>query len=236
MILCKVQEMLLEAVDRRTGAAYLGSGLSVLLLLPLEAAAQNSGGCAQWCPSSSSCVNATTCRCKLGFISSSEIFTSPVETCDNINECVPPSNVSCGKFADRRNTDRSYYCVCRPGCRLISGAKSFKNESENTGKSAGQKRRLQTFSDVDKCSSGQHRCLHSTICVNIVGSYICCCGPGWKPKPGLQNNNTTVCEEVLFPTWTPPTGISSQSLSRFFDKLQNLSRDVSSSSVQTTVE
>ncbi|XP_012519421.1 PREDICTED: uncharacterized protein LOC105826055 [Propithecus coquereli] len=100
--------------------------------------------------------------------------------------------------------------------------------------------------DVDECSSGQHRCHPSTVCTNTVGSYRCRCRPGWKTKPGLPNNqNITVCEETPFTNWTPPPGIHSRvsgpsrdqeaekphtqpqdlSLSRFFDKIQDLGRD-----------
>ncbi|XP_008061122.1 CD97 antigen-like, partial [Carlito syrichta] len=90
---------------------------------------------------------------------------------------------------------------------------------------------------VDECSSGQHRCHNSTICVNTVGSYMCRCGPGWKPKPGLQNNkNTTVCEEVPFPTWTPPTGISSQTLSHFFDQVKALGGTFKPGSADSTLQ
>ncbi|XP_044768937.1 LOW QUALITY PROTEIN: adhesion G protein-coupled receptor E2-like [Neomonachus schauinslandi] len=107
-------------------------GLLMLLLLTLGASAQNSRDCAQWCPPKSTCVNATACRCSPGFSSSSrEIFTSLLESCDDINECGPPSAVSCGKFADCWNTEGSYYCTCSPGYKLASGAKTFRDESEN---------------------------------------------------------------------------------------------------------
>uniref|UniRef100_A0A2K5LP68 Adhesion G protein-coupled receptor E2 n=1 Tax=Cercocebus atys TaxID=9531 RepID=A0A2K5LP68_CERAT len=98
----------------------------------LGAETQNSKDCARWCPENSSCVSATACRCNPGFSSSSEIFTSPTEICDDINECVPPSKVSCGKSSYCRNTRGSYDCVCNPGYELVSGAKTFKNESENS--------------------------------------------------------------------------------------------------------
>ncbi|XP_005661284.2 adhesion G protein-coupled receptor E2-like isoform X27 [Sus scrofa] len=50
----------------------------------------------------------------------------------DINECEPPSTVSCGKFAQCWNTDGSYYCTCSPGYQLVSGATMFRKESENT--------------------------------------------------------------------------------------------------------
>ncbi|XP_070356764.1 adhesion G protein-coupled receptor E2-like isoform X1 [Equus asinus] len=158
-------------------------GLSVLLLLPLGAAALSSGasasaasvppGCAPWCPQNSTCINATACRCRPGFSSwSGEIITNPTDSCD----------------------------------------------------------------DVDECSSGQHRCHNSTVCVNTMGSYRCCCRPGWTPLPGFRDNqNTTVCEEMSFPTWTPPPGIQSQSLSGFFEGVQDLRRHFKPASAQNTV-
>ncbi|XP_034509231.1 adhesion G protein-coupled receptor E2 [Ailuropoda melanoleuca] len=105
----------------------------MLLLLSLGAAAQKTSGCARWCPPKSTCVNATACRCSPGYISSfGEIFTSILESCDDINECGPSSTVSCGKFADCQNTEGSHYCTCIPGYELASGARTFRNESENT--------------------------------------------------------------------------------------------------------
>uniref|UniRef100_A0A2K5WL29 Adhesion G protein-coupled receptor E2 n=1 Tax=Macaca fascicularis TaxID=9541 RepID=A0A2K5WL29_MACFA len=139
----------------------------------LGAKTQDSRDCARWCPENSSCVNATACRCNPGFSSSSEIFTSPTEICDDINECVPPSKVSCGKSSDCRNTEGSYDCVCNPGYELVSGAKTFKNESENT------------------------------------------------------------CQDMHFPTWTPPPGVHSQTLSQFFNKVQDLGRDFKTRSANT---
>ncbi|PNJ28863.1 LOW QUALITY PROTEIN: ADGRE2 isoform 11 [Pongo abelii] len=190
---------------------------------------QDSRGCAQWCPQNSSCVNATACRCNPGFSSFSEIITTPTETCDDINECATPSKVSFGKFSDCRNAEGSYHCVCRPGYELASGAKTFKNESENM------------CQDVDECSSGQHQCDSSTVCFNIVGSYSCRCRPGWKPKHGILNNQKdTVCEDMTFSTWTLPPGVHSQSLSRFFDKVQDLGRDykpgLANSSIQSILQ
>ncbi|XP_047632745.1 adhesion G protein-coupled receptor E2 isoform X6 [Phacochoerus africanus] len=182
--------------------------------------------CARWCPPNSSCVNSTACRCLPGFSASSgEVFTSPSDSCDDINECRPPVAVSCGKSADCQNTEGGYHCTCIPGYELASGAPTFRKESENT------------CQDKDECSSGEHHCHNSTICTNTVGSYVCHCRRGWVPKLGFQNKqNTTVCEEVSFPTWMPPPGIKSQRLSRFFHRLQDLRGNLSSVSVQSTIQ
>ncbi|XP_047294689.1 adhesion G protein-coupled receptor E2 isoform X19 [Homo sapiens] len=196
----------------------------VWLTLP-GAETQDSRGCARWCPQDSSCVNATACRCNPGFSSFSEIITTPMETCDDINECATLSKVSCGKFSDCWNTEGSYDCVCSPGYEPVSGAKTFKNESENT------------CQDVDECSSGQHQCDSSTVCFNTVGSYSCRCRPGWKPRHGIPNNQKdTVCEDMTFSTWTPPPGVHSQTLSRFFDKVQDLGRDYKPGLANNTIQ
>nr|XP_023502001.1 CD97 antigen [Equus caballus] len=58
--------------------------------------------------------------------------------------------------------------------------------------------------DVNEYSSGQNSFHNSTVCVNTAGSYRCRCRPGWTPLLGLRDNQrTTVCEEVTFPTWAP---------------------------------
>ncbi|XP_045406776.1 adhesion G protein-coupled receptor E5 isoform X4 [Lemur catta] len=206
-------------------AQLLGAVLCVLLTLS-EAESQNSGGCTRWCPLNARCFNATACRCKPGFSSSSEeIFSDLTVSCDDINECAPPTKVFCGKLADCQNVEGSYYCTCSPGYAPTSGVKTFYNESENT------------CQDVDECGSGQHRCHTSTVCINTVGSYKCRCRPGWKPKPGLPNNqNITVCEETPFTNWTPPPGSHSRTLSRFFNKVQDLGKDFKPASAKDTIQ
>ncbi|XP_068393003.1 adhesion G protein-coupled receptor E5 isoform X3 [Eschrichtius robustus] len=207
-------------------ASFVFHVLCVLLTLS-EAGSQNTRDCAPRCPLNSSCVNGTACRCTPGFSSSSgEIFTNFLESCDDINECGPPLTVSCGKLADCENTEGGYHCMCSPGYELISGETTFKNESENT------------CQDTDECSSGQHQCHNSTICVNTVGSYTCHCRQGWVPKPGFQDKqvDTISCEEISFPTWTAPPEIKSQSLSGFFERVQKMSIDFKSALTQETIQ
>ncbi|XP_046293342.1 adhesion G protein-coupled receptor E2 isoform X3 [Marmota monax] len=336
----------------RSGCLRLLHGLLCVLLSLSRAGAQGSQACNPRCPPNSECVNATACRCKPGFASSStEIFTDPLEICEDINECVPPMKVSCGKFADCHNMEGSYYCMCSLGYGLLSGAKKFTNESENTcqevdeckqnprickgrstctntqgnytcqclpgfelnpedpklctdvnecasgqnpcHKSAHCLNQLGSYQcrcrpgwkpvrgspnglkntvceDVDECRSGQHQCHQSTICTNTLGSYQCHCRPGWELIPGSVNGrNSTICKGsrpaltpeptphhthvhthvhmlihtharthalllmnhcpvpavMPFFTWPLPPGVHSQSLSRFFDKVNNLHRD-----------
>uniref|UniRef100_A0A5F9DI20 Adhesion G protein-coupled receptor E5 n=1 Tax=Oryctolagus cuniculus TaxID=9986 RepID=A0A5F9DI20_RABIT len=199
--------------------------LGVLLTLS-GAAAQKSKPCAPWCPARSTCVNGTACRCEAGFTSTSgEIFTERTDMCEDINECAPPRSLSCGKFADCQNVDGSYYCTCSPGYGLLSGEKVFKDESQNT------------CQDVDECSSGQHQCHNSTVCVNTPGSHKCRCRQGWKPIAGSLNGRiNTICEEIHLPTWTPPHGVHSQSLSGFLDKVQALSRDFKPALANVTIQ
>nr|XP_012423694.1 PREDICTED: EGF-like module-containing mucin-like hormone receptor-like 2 [Odobenus rosmarus divergens] len=91
--------------------------------------------------------------------------------------------------------------------------------------------------DVDECSSGQPTCHKSTVCINTMGSYKCHCRRGWEPKPGFQNKQpNATCEEMAFPTWTPPPGIKSQRLSHFFERIQDLRRDFKPALAQDTIQ
>ncbi|KAM9105530.1 adhesion G protein-coupled receptor E5 isoform 2-T2 [Megaptera novaeangliae] len=181
-------------------ASFVFHVLCVLLTLS-EAGSQNTRDCAPRCPLNSSCVNGTACRCTPGFSSSSgEIFTNFLESCDDINECGPPSTVSCGKLADCENTEGGYHCMCSPGYELISGATMFKNESENTCR------------DVDECQQKPKICKGRSICINTQGSYTCQCPPGLElnlEDPRLctdtdecssgqhQCHNSTICVNTV---------------------------------------
>ncbi|XP_046293354.1 adhesion G protein-coupled receptor E2-like isoform X2 [Marmota monax] len=254
----------------RSGCLRLLHGLLCVLLSLSRAGAQGSQACNPRCPPNSECVNATACRCKPGFASSStEIFTDPLEICDDINECVPPMKVSCGKLADCQNVEGSYYCTCSPGYELRSGGTNFTNESENTCQDVDECKQnprickgrstctntqgsytcqcLPGFelnpedpklcTDVDECSSGQHQCHQSTICTNTLGSYQCHCHPGWELIPGSVNGrNSTICKVMPFFTWPLPPGVHSQSLSHFFEKVNNLHKDVKPIQAKGTIQ
>ncbi|XP_060040020.1 adhesion G protein-coupled receptor E2-like isoform X1 [Erinaceus europaeus] len=186
----------------------------------------SSAACAAWCPQNATCINATACSCLPGFASlSGEMITSPSDGCVDIDECGPPWPVQCGESAKCVNTEGSYVCVCLPGYESQSGAMWFQHESENTCES------------VLKCISEKSPCHNSTSCENTHRSYMCFCLPGFAPKAGFRDGQTnTICEEVSFPAWAPPPGIQSESLSHFFDKIQNLSRNFSSFKAWDTMQ
>lgn len=145
----------------------------------------------------------------------------PLPCCvPDIIECGPPPIVSCGKFADCQNTEGSYYCTCNPGYEPASGAKTFRNESENT------------CQDIDECQLKPRVCKGRSICVNTAGNYTCVCPPGFE----YDQQHPNLCKALIsFPIWTPPHGIKSQSLSHFFEKVENLSRNDNSDSPQVTI-
>uniref|UniRef100_A0A671EEQ5 Adhesion G protein-coupled receptor E2 n=1 Tax=Rhinolophus ferrumequinum TaxID=59479 RepID=A0A671EEQ5_RHIFE len=179
------------------------------------------------CPRNALCINATFCRCDPGFtsLSGQTIFSKPLEVCIDINECGPPFYVSCGNFADCHNVEGSHYCECTSGYKLLSGGTKFKSEKENT------------CQDVDECSSGRHQCHNSTYCVKVRESYRCYCPHDWVTRSmHLNSLNTTICKEIPFSSWTPPSGVNSQSLSHFFDKVQKLSRDFSPAKAENAIQ
>uniref|UniRef100_A0ABI8AS36 Adhesion G protein-coupled receptor E2 n=1 Tax=Felis catus TaxID=9685 RepID=A0ABI8AS36_FELCA len=189
--------------------------------------------CAQWCPPKSSCVNATACRCSPGFTSSSgDVFTNRLENCDDINECGPPPRVSCGKFAHCLNTEGSYHCTCGPGYELASGAKTFRSESENTcqGKNhptpsiSRWEGICSTFSRHQRAVLGTYPVTHPSLnpkAQNLLQRVTS--ESSEYPLPLPPNTYKDRCCN-FFPSWTPPRGIKSQRLSRFFEKVEDLAR------------
>ncbi|XP_014388792.1 PREDICTED: adhesion G protein-coupled receptor E2 [Myotis brandtii] len=92
------------------------------------------------------------------------------------------------------------------------------------------------------CFEGEVEGHQVVACVLTVGSsgnenYECHCHPGWNPIPGSPNGpHNTLCEDISFPTWTSPPEIKSQSLSRFFERVQDLHRDFKAASAQDTIQ
>ncbi|XP_045048533.2 adhesion G protein-coupled receptor E2-like isoform X6 [Desmodus rotundus] len=209
-------------------------GLILQLFLTLIAAKENLTAsapkdCAPWCPLHSTCVNATACHCLPGFSSSSgEIITNLKETCKDINECGPPSTVSCGKLADCQNTEGSYYCMCDPGYKLLSGATKFSNESQNT------------CQDINECEPpSMVSCGKFANCQNTEGSYYCRCNSGYRLHSGATvfwNENENTCQGTSFPIWTAPPRINSKRYSRFVIEINDLGRNFTSSSATDTIQ
>ncbi|KAM7143812.1 adhesion G protein-coupled receptor E2-like [Molossus nigricans] len=151
-----------------------------------------------------------------------ELNREDPKLCKDVNECTSGQN-PCHKSTHCLNIAGSYKCRCRPGWKPIPGSPNGPNTT--------------ICEDVNECTSGKNPCHYSTHCLNILGSYECRCRPGWKPVPGSPNgSNNIVCEAEVFPTWTPPPGIKSQSLSHFSERVQGLERDFKSALAQHTIQ
>ncbi|XP_070273101.1 adhesion G protein-coupled receptor E2-like [Myotis yumanensis] len=178
------------------------------------------------CHKSTQCHNTEgsyECRCSPGWKPIPGSPNGPNNTvCEDVDECTS-GQYSCHKSTRCHNTEGSYECRCSPGWKPVPGSP---NGPKNT-----------VCEDVNECSSGQNFCHKSTQCHNTEGSYECHCSPGWKPIPGSPSGpNNTICEEISFLTWNLPPGIKSQSLSHFFEKVQDLLRNFKSSSAQDTIQ
>uniref|UniRef100_A0A8D2JT75 Adhesion G protein-coupled receptor E2 n=1 Tax=Sciurus vulgaris TaxID=55149 RepID=A0A8D2JT75_SCIVU len=160
------------------------------------------------------------CVCSPGYalLSGAKTFTNASEnTCQDVDECKQNPRI-CRGHSTCTNTQGSYTCKCLPGFEF-------------------NPRDPKLCTDVDECGSGRHQCHNSTICRNTVGSYKCHCRPGWEPVPGrLNGRNNTVCQVKPFFTWPLPPGVNSQSLSRFFDKVQDLHRDFNPVMAKDTIQ
>ncbi|XP_071457956.1 adhesion G protein-coupled receptor E2-like [Marmota flaviventris] len=202
----------------RSGCLRLLHGLLCVLLSLSRAGAWDFQPCAPGCPLYSECVNATACRCKPGFASTStEIFTNLLEICDEVDECKQNPRICKGR-STCTNTQGSYTCQCLPG---------FELNPEDP----------RLCIDVDECSSGQHQCHQSAICTNTLGSYQCHCRPGWEPISGRHHGwNSIICKVKPLFTWPLPPGVHSQSLSHFTDKVNNLHKDVKPIQAKDTIQ
>ncbi|XP_026312715.1 adhesion G protein-coupled receptor E3 isoform X3 [Piliocolobus tephrosceles] len=104
------------------------------------------------CPPNASCVNNSHCTCNSGYVSGSgqKLFTFPLETCNDINECEPPYSVYCGLNAACHNVKGSFYCRCVPGYRLQSGEERFSNSSGNTCQDTNSSKTTQGRKELQK--------------------------------------------------------------------------------------
>ncbi|XP_020835582.1 adhesion G protein-coupled receptor E5 isoform X2 [Phascolarctos cinereus] len=190
-------------------------GLCVLVLLE-TAAAQSSKGSQCRCPQHATCINGTHCTCNDGFAtwSGQKYFNDPLEICDDVNECVSPVSIFCGKDADCVNTDGSYHCTCVPGYAFPSGEETFRNATMNN------------CQDVNECAPSMNiSCGQNADCVNTNGGYHCACNPGYALPSGKEtfpnatmNNCQDEDECQLEPLICEPRGLCINNLGSYICK------------------
>ncbi|KAM5308510.1 adhesion G protein-coupled receptor E2-like isoform 2-T2 [Glossophaga mutica] len=182
------------------------------------------------------------CTCTPGYrlVSGATNFSHESQnTCQDINECEPPSMVSCGKFANCQNREGSYYCRCNSGYRLHSGATEFRNENENTCQ-AHHVRTTQMMRTQKNVGSGLDRTTQTPPHTRKLEE-----SHKWKRFPSEPGYNRGHHQGQLprsrgyrgasFPNWTTPSRINSKRYSRFLKEIDDLGRDFTSSSAMDTI-
>uniref|UniRef100_UPI004038D2DC adhesion G protein-coupled receptor E2-like isoform X2 n=1 Tax=Callospermophilus lateralis TaxID=76772 RepID=UPI004038D2DC len=191
--------------------------------------------CAPWCLSNSlECIVTPACRCNLTLNSSSvEIFSHPLEICHDIDECFQPSMLFCGFSSYCQGEIGRTYCTCSHGFDFLSELKKFTEENE-------------TFClETVWISLGPPRDHRESVTPGTLSF------PTTTMDPGTQRGNSVVMPGNTrsphryrgtgprypgtgprYPgtghsyTWSLPTGVHSQRLSRFTDKVNDLHKDV----------
>ncbi|XP_077621587.1 adhesion G protein-coupled receptor E3 isoform X1 [Crocuta crocuta] len=109
-------------------------GLCFLLSLSEVMVQMTEAATCRSCPQHALCVNSTHCTCNSGYTAASgrKFFTFPLETCNDIDECKPPTSIYCGSNAACQNVDGGFHCRCNPGYELLSGDTRFENSNQNT--------------------------------------------------------------------------------------------------------
>ncbi|XP_029440066.1 CD97 antigen-like isoform X3 [Rhinatrema bivittatum] len=145
------------------------------------------------CPPDSQCHHVGKryyCSCSPGFntFSGNVNFTDIREVCEDINECLVPHQVDCGPYAECKNTDGSYHCICLQGYQTKSKAEQFKNKNETS------------CEDVDECKEHDAAvCDLNASCLNTPGSFACLCDEGFQLRSrtgNLQIAGEVHCEDV----------------------------------------
>nr|XP_020835585.1 CD97 antigen isoform X5 [Phascolarctos cinereus] len=207
------------------GCCFFALNCLCVLVLLETAAAQSSKGSQCRCPQHATCINGTHCTCNDGFAtwSGQKYFNDPLEICDDVNECVSPVSIFCGKDADCVNTDGSYHCTCVPGYAFPSGEETFRNATMNN------------CQDVNECAPPiRISCGQNADCVNTEGSYHCTCSPGYALPSGegtFPNATMNNCQEISFPSWTPPSEVSQG----FLNQLRFITSKFKNASAQESI-
>uniref|UniRef100_A0A8D2E1R8 Adhesion G protein-coupled receptor E2 n=1 Tax=Sciurus vulgaris TaxID=55149 RepID=A0A8D2E1R8_SCIVU len=117
-------------------------------------------------------------------------------------------------------------CRCKPGFAALSG-EVFTDT-------------LEICDDINECEPPMKvSCGKFADCQNVEGSYHCVCSPGYALLSGAKtftNASENTCQVKPFFTWPLPPGVNSQSLSRFFDKVQDLHRDFNPVMAKDTIQ
>ncbi|XP_075854294.1 adhesion G protein-coupled receptor E2-like [Microcebus murinus] len=118
-------------------------------------------------------------------------------------------------------------CLCDPGFAELSGKTIFNNS-------------LGVCTDIDECGPPFYlSCGSLAECHNVEGSHYCECTSGYElfsGGTGFRSEKENTCQAIPFSSWTPPPGVNSQSLSHFFDKVQQLSLNFTPASANTTIQ
>ncbi|XP_029440123.1 LOW QUALITY PROTEIN: CD97 antigen-like [Rhinatrema bivittatum] len=145
------------------------------------------------CPPDSQCHHVGKryyCSCSPGFntFSGNVNFTDIREVCEDINECLVPHQVDCGPYAECKNTDGSYHCICLQGYQTKSRVEQFKNKNETS------------CEDVDECKEHDAAvCDLNASCLNTPGSFACLCDEGFQLRSrtgNLQIAGEVHCEDI----------------------------------------
>ncbi|KAM9101772.1 adhesion G protein-coupled receptor E3-like [Sarcophilus harrisii] len=140
------------------------------------------------CPQNAICVNKTHCACENGFVTTSgeKYFSDFLEICDDLNECLPPIKIHCGKNASCINTYGGYYCGCNTGYSLPSGETKFPNPMD--------------CQDINECET-IFVCGQNANCVNTDGSFHCICTTGYALPSGENKFSDAVMNNCQGISW-----------------------------------
>ncbi|XP_027944665.1 adhesion G protein-coupled receptor E2-like [Eumetopias jubatus] len=133
----------------------------------------------------------------------------------------------CARCPRNAHCTNATSCHCDPGFTSLSGEVIFSNP-------------LEVCTDINECGPPLYvSCGSFAHCHNVEGSHYCECASGHELLSGgtkFQSEKENTCQEVPFSSWTSPSGVSSQSVSHFFDKVQQLSQDFMPALAKNTIQ